>query len=780
MHAAAGQEAPATGKPDRSGTGRLRVFISYSRDDFDFADQLVAALELTGFDVAIDRHGITGGEDFQRRLGALIRETDTVVFVLSPSSVQSGMCAWEVDEAVRLGKRIIPVVCRGLESRDPPPHLKNLDYVFFYTEPKVAGSGFGHGLSRLVAALNTDLDWMREHTRLLARASEWEAAGHLENRMLSGADIAAAKDWASKRPKGAPEPTALHLEYIRASEDAETARTSAERKRLEEIASAQAEREKALKSAETAQQEKEKASRRLVQRTMIGTVLALILAAAASAAGLVAWSNQRTADDQRQRAERNLVAITQALTVLDKETSPKQVAESFFNLAHTYLDQDRFSEAITLYKRSLAIVEKQPGDQGAELAALRGQLGIVYAKVGKPGEAEPLLKDALSYYERTGNREHPNVGAILALLTDLYKSQGREADAAAIAEKSRSIALASEAFEIPVFFATDRAEEPNPNRLDYSSSRGRKLDIGQAIVTVPKQHELSRVERPWAVRIPYIDVSVYEQAEDPRLHFTIEKLTRLPEAEFLAAAKDRLTAASKFKDHAFVFVHGFNMSFDNTIFRAAQLAFNLQFDGPVFVYSWPSGGKVASYTYDAESSEQAAPYLGEFLRHIKNSGATSISIVAHSMGCKTVLRVLREFAAATPPEVTIDQLILATPDIDREAFQQIAPLLKGITKGITVYASSNDRALLVSRTFWGHPRAGEVLAEGPVVVGGVDTIDVTGVGSTSVAGYTAGAPDDLLSDMRALLLTGIRPPDKRMDRFVAVESPSGRYWRYKP
>ncbi len=64
MHAAAGQEAPATAKPDRSETGRLRVFISYSRDDFDFADQLVAALELTGFDVAIDRHGITGRGGF--------------------------------------------------------------------------------------------------------------------------------------------------------------------------------------------------------------------------------------------------------------------------------------------------------------------------------------------------------------------------------------------------------------------------------------------------------------------------------------------------------------------------------------------------------------------------------------------------------------------------------------------------------------------------------------------------------------------------------------------
>ena len=140
-----GQAGPAPGEPEG---GRLRVFISYSRDDLEFADQLVAALEVTGFDVAMDRHGITGGEDFRRRLGALIREADTVVFVLSPSSVQSGMCAWEVEEAIRLGKRIIPVVCRELEGRDPPPLLKNLDYVFFYPEPKVAGSGFGHGLAR--------------------------------------------------------------------------------------------------------------------------------------------------------------------------------------------------------------------------------------------------------------------------------------------------------------------------------------------------------------------------------------------------------------------------------------------------------------------------------------------------------------------------------------------------------------------------------------------------------------------------------------------------------
>src|SRR5262249_48215096 len=75
-------ERPASSE----GRGKLRVFISYSRDDLKFADQLDAALNACGFECLIDRHDISGGEDWKARLGNLIREADTVVFVLSPSS----------------------------------------------------------------------------------------------------------------------------------------------------------------------------------------------------------------------------------------------------------------------------------------------------------------------------------------------------------------------------------------------------------------------------------------------------------------------------------------------------------------------------------------------------------------------------------------------------------------------------------------------------------------------------------------------------------------------
>jgi hypothetical protein len=83
--------------------------------------------------------------------------------------------------------------CRRPSCRNPPPRLRELNYVFFYEEPKIPGSGFGTGLANLVTALNTDFDWLREHTRYLRRAMEWDAGGRPTDRLLSGNDILEAK-----------------------------------------------------------------------------------------------------------------------------------------------------------------------------------------------------------------------------------------------------------------------------------------------------------------------------------------------------------------------------------------------------------------------------------------------------------------------------------------------------------------------------------------------------------------------------------------------------------
>ena len=147
-------------KPGDTGTtdrGKLRVFLSYSRDDLQFADQLDAALGACGFDCTLDRHSVSGGEEWKRRLGSLISEADTVVFVLSPGSARSEMCAWEVEEAGRLGKRILPVICRPLLEATPPPRLRELNFIFFHAESKVPGSGFGSPVPRSSPAVFTGL-----------------------------------------------------------------------------------------------------------------------------------------------------------------------------------------------------------------------------------------------------------------------------------------------------------------------------------------------------------------------------------------------------------------------------------------------------------------------------------------------------------------------------------------------------------------------------------------------------------------------------------------------
>src|SRR5215475_12125828 len=168
---------------------KLKVFISYSRRDLSFADQLVTVLEWQGFTAIIDRKGIHGAENWEQRLGQLILAADIVVFVLSPASATSEVCAWEVEEATRRGKRIVPVICRPLEGKQPHPRLRDLNYIHFYDEKDLPGSGFGSGQLKLIDALSVDVAWLREHTRLEELAARWDSTGRAVDQLLRGSEL---------------------------------------------------------------------------------------------------------------------------------------------------------------------------------------------------------------------------------------------------------------------------------------------------------------------------------------------------------------------------------------------------------------------------------------------------------------------------------------------------------------------------------------------------------------------------------------------------------------
>ena len=100
---------------------RLKIFISYARaDGVTLAEDLVTGLDLAGFAPFLDRHDIAAAEDWEVRLGALIQSADTIVFIISPAAVKSERCAWEVDYAAKLGKRLIPIQGQPVPEADVP------------------------------------------------------------------------------------------------------------------------------------------------------------------------------------------------------------------------------------------------------------------------------------------------------------------------------------------------------------------------------------------------------------------------------------------------------------------------------------------------------------------------------------------------------------------------------------------------------------------------------------------------------------------------------------
>ena len=198
---------------------KLTVFVSYSRrDSIEFVDELVAGLELAGFAPILDRHDISAGEDWEARLGGLIRHSDTVVFVISPEAVKSKRCAWEIDKTQTLSKRLLPVVFRPVAEAQIPPQLKRLQFVRFD-----AGTSFNRPLAKLAVALKQDIDWIREHTRLGELAARWEARGRSESLLLRGDDIKSARDWVAYRKPDAPEITDLQRAFLKSSENTEIA-----------------------------------------------------------------------------------------------------------------------------------------------------------------------------------------------------------------------------------------------------------------------------------------------------------------------------------------------------------------------------------------------------------------------------------------------------------------------------------------------------------------------------------------------------------------------------
>lgn len=208
-----------SGMADARSPESLKVFISYSRrDSRDFAEEIVAGLQLAGFAPFLDRHDITAGEEWETRLTGLLAQADTVVFVISPEAIKSRRCNWEVDKAAAQSKRLLPVIFKPVAPADIPPELQKRQYIRFDT-----GLGINRPLAELAEALRQDVDWIREHTRLGEAAARWQSRGRPDSLLLRADDLIAAKSWVESRKSDAPAITDLVRAFIGSSEAGEAA-----------------------------------------------------------------------------------------------------------------------------------------------------------------------------------------------------------------------------------------------------------------------------------------------------------------------------------------------------------------------------------------------------------------------------------------------------------------------------------------------------------------------------------------------------------------------------
>jgi WD40 repeat protein len=193
------------------------VFISYAREDRAFVVLLHEALTKAGREGWGDWKDIPPTAAWKKEIEAAIEAAHSFIFVISQDSAASSVCREELEHAVRHNKRLIPVVRGDVEEAAVPEVLRKINWLFFREN-----DDFETSFQTLLHAIDTDLDWVRVHTRLLTRAIEWDCEKHDKSFLLRGKDLQEAEQWLAQGGQKDRNPTSLQIQYIQAGRKAST------------------------------------------------------------------------------------------------------------------------------------------------------------------------------------------------------------------------------------------------------------------------------------------------------------------------------------------------------------------------------------------------------------------------------------------------------------------------------------------------------------------------------------------------------------------------------
>jgi esterase/lipase superfamily enzyme len=346
---------------------------------------------------------------------------------------------------------------------------------------------------------------------------------------------------------------------------------------------------------------------------------------------------------------------------------------------------------------------------------------------------------------------------------------------------------------LDVFYATDRGVAPFDAKkcepvqardqvLEYSKERAAadRLSFGIYEVMVGTDQEIGAVaqgvQREVECKQPPEKKKKKKKKQIGPLR--VARPTPMPEAEYFDALAARVSASPR--RELLVFIHGFNFSLAEAAERAGQLQHDLDFPGPIVIYSWPSQESQQKYREDEESLEASVSILARVLEELRQRARPErIHVIAHSLGARGLTKAMERLAAGgQPPQPWFGQVVLAAPDMDRDELRGLAPALVKMSQRATLYVSTVDRALLYGRRFHkgDAPRAGEG-GKGVVVAPQMDTVDVTAVSESFIGHTYYGVSRPVLSDIHQLLHDNA-PPEARFGLF-RVKHAEGDYWAFR-
>lgn len=322
----------------------------------------------------------------------------------------------------------------------------------------------------------------------------------------------------------------------------------------------------------------------------------------------------------------------------------------------------------------------------------------------------------------------------------------------------------------PLWFGTNR-QPVNPQDISegFLPERDNQLHFGQCGVIIPKSHEIgSTGQNLWKNIFKKLKFS------DDRLILKPDTIKILSENVFWSNVTETLKSLTEFDNslqkNPLIFIHGYNVSFEGSAIRAAQLGCDLNIPpGLMGFYSWPSKATFRDYPADGATIEASEKYIYEFLKAwLENEEVEKVNIIAHSMGNRGLLRVMQRIFSQVQTQTNkpFGQIILAAPDVDPDLFKDLAQAYSKLAERTTLYVSSKDKALQSSGFLHDYPRVGYCTYDQNQeinyisIVDDIDTIEVSKIDLSLLGhGYFSDARD-LLQDIHELLNNNKSPNNR--------------------